>query len=101
MKDDLFFVCRLLPPRADFRQTMTGAERELMMAHVTHLKGWLDRGKVLICGPVDDPAGSWGLVVLRVGSIEEVRRIEADDPVIKADLGFRYEVLPMLKAMVA
>jgi hypothetical protein len=40
-------------------------------------------------------------VVLRVGSIEEVRRIEADDPVIKADLGFRYEVLPMLKAMVA
>ena len=51
-------------------------------------------------GPVADPAGPWGLGVVRVAGESEMRELEANDPVILSGRGFRYEVLPMLRAIV-
>jgi len=101
MSDDLFFFCKLIGPRPDFIQTMTEDERALMGAHGMYLKGWMDKGKVIVFGPVADPKGPWGLGVFRVTNEAEAREIEAGDPVIQSGKGFRYELLPMLRAVVA
>jgi uncharacterized protein YciI len=97
--EDRFYVCRLLAPRSSFLQDMTEQERALMQAHAAYWMQWLAKGKVVIFGPVADPAGPWGLGVVRASSEAEVRELEAGDPVILADQGFRYEVLPMLRAI--
>jgi uncharacterized protein len=98
---DLFFVVRLIGPRSDFIQTVTDDERALMQAHAAHLMGWMQKGKIIVFGPVADPKGPWGLGVMRVSSEDEMREIEQNDPVIKSGRGFSYEVLPMLRAVVA
>ena len=98
--DSLFYVCRLIAPRSTFLQDMSDEERALMQAHAAYWMQWMARGKVIVFGPVADPAGPWGLGVVRVASESEMRELETNDPVILAGRGFRYEVLPMLRAIV-
>jgi hypothetical protein len=49
---------------------------------------------------VADPSGGWGLSLFETAdndTVEDVRAIVAEDPMIKANIGARYEVLPMLQ----
>ena len=39
MAAPLYFLCRLLPPRADFMTTMTPEARGIMLAHVRYWSG--------------------------------------------------------------
>ena len=96
---ELFFLARLIAPRSDFMQTMTDGERALMASHGAHLKSWLDKGKIIVFGPVVDPAGPWGMAVLKVDSREELDAILNGDPTIQSGQGFRYEALPMPRAI--
>jgi uncharacterized protein YciI len=98
-KTPLFFVCRLLAPRPTFMQDITAEERALMGAHAGYWREAMARGMVVIFGPVADPAGPWGLGVLRVADAQAVKDFAASDPVVKAGIGFRYEILPMVSAV--
>ena len=81
---DKLFLFRLLPPRADFAQTMTAEEQDAMARHATYWRGLLDAGRVVVYGPVADPEGVWGLGVVRAGSQAEVVELGERDPVIVA-----------------
>ena len=76
-----YYLCKLLPPRASFPQDMTPREAEIMQAHAAYCGKLLEAGKAIVFGPVADP-----------------QAIVADDPVIKANAGFAYQVMPMLRA---
>ena len=97
---DRYFVCRLLPPRPTFVQDMTDAERATMQAHVGYWTELMKAGNAVIFGPVADPKGPWGLGVVKAKDEAAVRAFEAADPVIRSAAGFRYEILPMLQAIV-
>ena len=92
------FHCRLIPPRPDFAFTMT-EERELMGRHADYLRGKLREGTMILAGPVADPAGPWGLLILRVGSEAEARAVTDGDPVSSSGRGFHYEILPMISVI--
>lgn len=94
-----FYVCRLLPPRLSFFQDMTTDEAAVMQAHAAYWAENLRQGCAIIFGPVADPSGPWGLAVIRVKSEVDMRALEAGDPAIRSGRGFRYEVLPMLRAV--
>jgi uncharacterized protein YndB with AHSA1/START domain len=94
-----FFLCRLLPPRPTFASDMTPDERKVMLAHGAYWREHLAKGTTIVFGPVADPKGGWGLGVVRAASEAEVRAFERQDPVILANLGFSYEVMPMLTAV--
>ena len=79
---------------------MTADERLLMQAHVGYWRGLLARGSVVVFGPVDDPAGPYGLGVVRLDPEVDPKTVWSDDPVIKANRGFRFEVAPMVNAIV-
>lgn len=96
----LIFHCRLIPPRPDFAFTMTEEERELMGRHADYLRRKLREGTMIVAGPVADPAGPWGLLVLRVGSEAEARAVIDDDPVSRSGRGFHYEILPLISAII-
>ncbi|HVY50804.1 MAG TPA: YciI family protein, partial [Devosia sp.] len=88
-------LCRLLPARRDFMQTMTAEERAIMQAHVGYWTNQAAAGKALLFGPVADPAGGYGIGVIRVANMGEMEALRDADPAMRAGVGFRYEVLPM------
>ncbi len=95
-----YFVCRLLPPRPTFAMDMNAEEAEIMGRHVRHWKGLLDEGAAVVFGPVGDPQGPWGLGVVRAASEEKLHAMRDADPAILSNRGFRYEILPMMRAVV-
>jgi uncharacterized protein YciI len=93
------FLCKLLPPRPTFALDMSEAERAAMGAHVAYWTGLAERGTALIFGPVLDPAGPWGMGVIAAEDLAAVQALTAADPAIQAEIGLRYEILPMMTAV--
>lgn len=87
--------CRLVPPRPTFLQDMSAAEQSLMRQHAAHWRGWMDRGTAVVFGVVADPAGAFGIGIVEVENDAGLREVTEQDPVIRSQQGFRYEVLPM------
>src|SRR5690242_8372728 len=94
-----YFVCRLLPPRTSFAQDMNDLESEVMKRHAAYWTGLLARGTAIIFGPVADPKGIWGIGIVRSSTDAEVDRLREADPAIVSNIGFRYEILPMIQAV--
>jgi uncharacterized protein YndB with AHSA1/START domain len=92
-----FFFFRLVPPRPTFPADMTPAEGKAMGEHAAYMKQHAAAGTVVVAAPVADPKGAWGLGVVEA-SEADARALTAGDPVIRAELGFRYELLPLMTA---
>ena len=93
----LFFF-RLIPPRADFAQTMTSAEQQAMAAHQQYWQQLLADGRVVVYGPVADPEGVWGLGVLRAADRAEVLTIAESDPSVTAGVN-TFEVYEIMEGV--
>jgi uncharacterized protein len=78
------FLFRLLPPRADFAQTLTPSEQETMQQHAEYWNHLLADGRVVVFGPVADPEGMWGLGVVRAEKHEDVVLLAQNDPAISS-----------------
>jgi uncharacterized protein YndB with AHSA1/START domain len=94
-----YFFFKLLPPRPTFMRDMTADELILMQVHGVYWAGKLAEGKIVAFGPVADPAGPWGMGLLRVTDPAEVEGLTSNDPVMLADKGFRYETFSMPRAV--
>src|SRR5262245_26217796 len=94
-----FFHCRLIAPRASFAFDMTENERAVMTEHVAYHSGLAEKGIALLFGPVLDPKGPWGLGIFETDDEATLQKLLAEDPAIKSGLGFSYEVLPMMQAV--
>jgi uncharacterized protein YndB with AHSA1/START domain len=95
---DKFFMCKLIGPRPTFPADMTPVERAAMLEHVAYWTELMGKGTAIVFGPVAEPSGVWGLGVIRVSTPAEVEALTANDPTIRAGLGFRLEAYPMLNA---
>ena len=91
-----YYFCKFYPPRKDFVKTMTPEEGRLFKEHGAYLQGLLERNKVVAHGPVMDPAGGFGLSLFGLEDGEDIDSLTAGDPMIKANVGARYEAYPMM-----
>jgi uncharacterized protein YciI len=82
---------RLIPPRPTFDKDMTGAEEKLMDQHFLYWKDLFEKGVCVFGGPVLDPKGVYGVLVITAASEDEARAIADDDPSVKAGVN-RIEV---------
>jgi uncharacterized protein YciI len=59
---------------------------EIQKAHLAHVGEMAASGKLVIAGPFDDQSDVRlrGLELFRTGSIEEARKLAAEDPAVKA-----------------
>lgn len=94
------FVFRLIPPRPSFPTDMSEAERAVMNEHVTYWRGLLGQGRVLAFGPVDDPAGPYGLGVVLAEDMAAAESMRDADPAVR-DIGMRTEIAPMPQLVTA
>lgn len=76
------FVLRLMAPRPDFAQTMTDSEREIMGRHAAHWAPYLERGDMVVFGPVLTDDTSYGLAVVQTDDEHALRAFAAQDPVV-------------------
>jgi uncharacterized protein YciI len=89
------YLFRLIPPRADFAQTMTPDEEQAMAGHQEYWQQLLRDGRVVVYGPVADPEGVWGLGVVRAEDRAEVLEIGNGDPSVRAGVN-TFEVLEIM-----
>ena len=94
------FLFRLIPPRADFAQTMTPDEQRAMTEHTDYWQQLLRDGRVVVYGPVADPEGVWGMGVLRAADRAEVLEIGSRDPSILAGVN-TFEVFEIMGGVTA
>lgn len=92
--DPMHFMMRYPPKRPTFAQDMTEAEREIMGRHIAYWTDLMNRGHVLVFGPVLDPSGFYGLGILEADSEEQIRGFIQGDPAIQAGL-MNTEFYPM------
>jgi len=76
------FVLRLKAPRAAFAQTLSDEERAIMGQHAAHWGSWLERGAMVVFGPVLTEDDSYGLAVVETEDEQELRDFAAQDPVV-------------------
>ncbi len=76
------FVLRLIAPRPNFAQTITDAEREIMTRHAAHWASYLERGDMVVFGPVLTDDGSYGIAVVETDDEQALREFAAQDPVV-------------------
>ena len=76
------FVLRLKAPRPNFAQTLTDAEREIMGRHAAHWSPYLERGDMVVFGPVLTEDSSYGLAVVQSDDEQALRDFAAQDPVV-------------------
>lgn len=89
------YFLKLIPPRPDFMVTMTDQEPAIMGAHQAYWRGFAEKGWAVAYGPVADPKGGYGAGFWTLPDEEDPAALAAGDPAIKAEAGFRYEILPM------
>ena len=90
--DKKFFALYLLPPRPDFALTMSNEERGIMMKHVEYWTDLMNKGKVVVFGPVMDPKEIYGLGVVKVDTDSELKSLIDNDPANGLN---QYEFFPM------
>ncbi|WP_426440642.1 YciI family protein [Bradyrhizobium genosp. P] len=90
-----YHFCKFYPPRPDFIRTMSEAEAQLMKAHGEYLQSLLTLGKVIAHGPVEDPAGGFGLSLFVLQEGDDLATLLERDPMILAGTGARYEQFRM------
>jgi len=90
-----YFLFRLNPPRLSFPADMTPVERQLMQEHAVYWRGLMKKNLVVVFGPVADPKGAYGIAIIRLQDAADAYFLGADDPVIKADADFSFELHPM------
>jgi len=76
------FVLRLIAPRPNFAQTLTDSEREIMNSHAAHWGPYLERGDMVVFGPVLTEDDSFGLAVVETNDEHALREFAAEDPVV-------------------
>lgn len=90
-----YYLCKFIPPRAEFLATMSADEREWMKQHGLYLDQLVNQGLVVAHGPVMDPSGGYGVSLFRIADEQDIAALTSEDPIIKNGVG-HYEHHPML-----
>ena len=90
-----YFLYKLIPPRPTFPADMTPAEAKLMQEHSAYWRDLMGKGLVIVFGPVSDPEGTYGIAVVQLEDNADANVLGANDPIIKANVGFKFKVYSM------
>lgn len=85
-QDKKHFVIKLIPPRPTFHMDMVEKEKDIMKQHAIYWNSFLDKGIVIVFGPVLDPKGVYGLGIVETEDEAQARILFAEDPAVKSGL---------------
>jgi uncharacterized protein YciI len=80
------FISLIRPKRRDFLTTMTPGEQKTMVRHTDYVQDMIAQGKIFLDGGAPD--GTIGVLIYRVDSAIEARRLFYNDPAVIAGIGY-------------
>jgi uncharacterized protein YciI len=80
------WLIKIIPPRPTFDKDGTPAENALMSQHFVYWKDLNEKGVCIFGGPVLDPKGVYGIMVVRAATLDDANALAAGDPSVKAGL---------------
>lgn len=80
------YISLIRPKRPDFLATMTPEEQAVMEQHRAYVKDMIAQGTILLEGGDDD--GALMVLIYRVFSASEARRLFYSDPAVIAGIGY-------------
>ncbi len=86
------YFLKLNPCRPTFAQDMTDEERAIMQQHVVYWNNLMNKGMVVVFGPVFDPKGVYGMGIVEVENEQQLRELTKNDPAANINT---YEYYPM------
>jgi len=86
MSDTMDFISLIRPKRLDFLTTMTQKERTAMEEHREYVRDLIAQGQIFLDG--GSPDGTIGVLIYRVYSAIEARRLFYSDPAVIAGIGY-------------
>lgn len=86
------YFLKLNPSRPTFAQDMTPQERAVMLQHVAYWSELMNKGLVVVFGPVMDPKEVYGVGVVEVSDEDQLKELINNDPATSIN---RYEFYPM------
>ena len=87
------YFLKLNPSRPTFAQDMTNEERAIMQHHVGYWSDLMNKGLVVVFGPVLDLKSVYGVGVVVVADEEQLKELIRNDPATSIN---SYEYYPML-----
>ncbi|AEF45549.1 YciI family protein [Serratia plymuthica] len=90
-----YYLCKFIPPRANFLTTMSADEQKWMQQHGDFLNELLAQGVIVAHGPVIDEKGGYGVSLYQIPDEQDIAAITAEDPIVKNGVG-HYEHYSML-----
>jgi len=92
------YFLKLNPSRPTFAQDMNTEEKAIMMQHVAYWSELMNKGLVVVFGPVMDPKEVYGVGVVEVETEQQLNELIKNDPATSIN---RYEYYPMRAVMPA
>ena len=90
-----YFLCKLSPA-----PSLDASARGVALAHQDYWLPYLNAGLVIVMGPVNDPAGAYGVMIAHAPSLKMLEDWQGKDPAILSGV-HNYENHPMPTARVA
>ncbi|CAN7518517.1 YciI family protein [Duganella sp. LjRoot269] len=90
-----YYLCKYIPPRANFLSTISADEQAWMQQHGNYLNQLLEQGAIVAHGPVIDETGGYGVSLYQIADDQEIDALTSEDPIIKHGIG-HYEHYTML-----
>ena len=90
-----YYLCKFIPPRADFLATMSADEKQWMQQHGAYMNALLAQGLVVAHGPVIDSTGGYGVSLYQIADEQDIAALTSEDPIVKNGVG-HYEHYTML-----
>jgi len=66
-----------------------------VLAHIDYWAGLAAAGSTIAYGPVNDPAGSYGIAIILADNQMAAHAVRDADPAMLSAHGFRTEIVPM------
>jgi hypothetical protein len=89
-----YYLCKFVPPRANFLATMSADEKTWMGQHGAYMNGLLDQGLIVAHGPVIDDGDGYGVSLYRIADDQDIASFTSQDPIVKNGVG-HYEHFTM------
>lgn len=94
-----YYLCKWIPPRADFLATMSADELNWMKQHGDFLDKLLAKGMIVAHGPVIEGNSGYGVSLYQIADGEDISVFTSEDPIVKNGVGhYEHYVMPHLKS---
>lgn len=94
-----YYLCKFIPPRANFLGTLSADEKAWMTQHGAYMNKLLAQGVIVAHGPVIGDGEGYGVSLYQIADDQEIAAYTSQDPIVQNGVGhYEHFTMPILTA---